>query len=91
MKELLVTLSAAVILGFVNTGGAAEANNFEKDRKAILAMSGKFDVEFTFKETVALVPGYELKQPYRADALEIRLAAPHGLSQAGVSQREPLT
>ena len=42
MKELLVTLSAAVILGFVNTGGAAEANNFEKDRKAILdrAMKG---------------------------------------------------
>lgn len=71
MKELLITLSAAVILGSVNTGGAAEANNFEKDRKAILAMSGKFDVEFTFKETVPLVPGYELKQPYRADALEI--------------------
>ena len=71
MKELMITLSAAVILGSVNTGGAAEANNFEKDRKAILAMSGKFDVEFTFKETVPLVPGYELKQPYRADALEI--------------------
>ena len=71
MKELLITLFAAVILGSVNTGGAAEANNFEKDRKAILAMSGKFDVEFTFKETVPLVPGYELKQPYRADALEI--------------------
>ena len=34
-------------------------------------MAGKFDVEFTFRETVPLVAGYELKKPYRADALEI--------------------
>ena len=71
MKRLMIVLTGVLALGLVATSKAAEANSFEKDRKAILAMSGKFDVEFTFKETVPLVAGYELKEPYRADALEI--------------------
>ena len=71
MKKLLIGFAGILALGPMGTGWAAEANSFEKDRKAILAMSGKFDVEFTFKETVPLVSGYELKNPYRADALEI--------------------
>ena len=71
MNKLLATLSGAAILGSVIIAGAKEADSFHKDRKAILAMAGKFDVEFTFKETVPLVSGYELKDPYRADALEI--------------------
>ena len=71
MNKLLVALSGAAILGSVITAGAKEGDSFHKDRKAILAMAGKFDVEFTFKETVPLVSGYQLKDPYRADALEI--------------------
>jgi hypothetical protein len=71
MKVLMTVLAGALVLGPVGTSRAAEVQSFEKDRKAILAMVGKFDVEFTFKETVPLVSGYELKAPYRADALEI--------------------
>ena len=71
MKRLMIVITGVLALGLVATSKAAEASSFEKDRKAILAMSGKFDVEFTFKETVPLISGYELKEPYRADALEI--------------------
>ena len=48
-----------------------EEKAFEKDRRAILAMVGKFDVEFNFRETVSLMQDYELKKPYTADALEV--------------------
>ena len=44
---------------------------FDQDRKAILAMSGDFDVTFDFRETVALTPGYELKKPKVSGADEI--------------------
>ena len=49
----------------------AEQGKFEQDRKAILAMSGDFDVTFDFRETVALTPGYELKKPKVSGAEEI--------------------
>jgi len=35
---------------------------FERDREAILAMAGNFEVRFDFIETVALEPDYELKE-----------------------------
>jgi hypothetical protein len=34
---------------------------FERDRKAILAMAGEFEVKFRFDETVSLREGYELR------------------------------
>ena len=71
MKELSFALASALLLGCLPTIEAAQPGSFHKDRKAILSMAGKFDVEFTFRETVPLVAGYELKKPYRADALEI--------------------
>lgn len=43
---------------------------FEADRKAILAMAGEFEVDFQFQETVAIEPGYELKEPYTSGATE---------------------
>ncbi len=49
----------------------AEQAKFEQDRKAILAMTGDFDVTFDFRETVALTPGYELKKPKVSGAEEI--------------------
>ncbi|MEM6334309.1 MAG: DUF6607 family protein [Planctomycetota bacterium] len=43
---------------------------FEKDRAAILAMAGEYEVDFQFQETVGIVPGYELKDPYYSGATE---------------------
>ena len=44
--------------------------NFDRDRTAILAMAGEFDVDFDFRETVALTPGYQLHEPHHSDATE---------------------
>jgi hypothetical protein len=49
----------------------AEKAKFEKDRQAILAMAGDFNVTFDFRETVPLSPGYELKRPKMSGAEEI--------------------
>lgn len=40
---------------------AVPAPHFEKDRQAILAMTGDYRVSFDFEETVPLADGYELK------------------------------
>lgn len=52
-------------------GTDAEQAKFEQDRKAILAMAGEYKVTFQFKETVAVEPGYEPKEPYHAEANEL--------------------
>jgi len=71
MTMQFMSLAGVAILALEGTAAAADPDAFKKDRDAILSMAGKFDVEFTFRETVPLVAGYELKKPYRADALEI--------------------
>ncbi|GHC61081.1 DUF6607 family protein [Roseibacillus persicicus] len=50
---------------------AAPHADFDRDRAAILSMAGTFEVEFKFEETVPLQPDYELKDPYKANALEL--------------------
>lgn len=63
-----------LVLGALAAGDATEnqANNSpEKDREAILAMAGTFEVTFHFQETVPFSPGYALKEPYTAKALEV--------------------
>lgn len=40
------------------------------DREAIAAMAGCYEIEFNFRETVALKPGYKLTEPYIEDAVE---------------------
>ncbi|MEO0412220.1 MAG: DUF6607 family protein [Pseudomonadota bacterium] len=40
---------------------AEEAAQFAADRQAILAMAGNYKVKFDFIETVALAPGYKIK------------------------------
>jgi hypothetical protein len=50
---------------------APRASKFEQDRRAILAMTGNFQVRFDFRETVALAPGYELRPPKLSGAYEI--------------------
>ena len=43
----------------------------EKDRAAILAMAGEYEISFKFMETFAISKGYELKKPYLAEATEM--------------------
>ncbi|MEL7237807.1 MAG: DUF6607 family protein, partial [Planctomycetota bacterium] len=45
-------------------------DTYEQDRQSILAMAGEFKVSFQFKETISFVDGYELKDPYIAQATE---------------------
>ncbi len=49
---------------------ATSSDKFEKDRQAILAMAGNYRVTFQFHETIGLVPGYELHDPYTSEATE---------------------
>jgi hypothetical protein len=42
----------------------------EKDRRAILAMLGEYQVDFGFEETVVLGPGYERREPKHTGAHE---------------------
>lgn len=44
---------------------------FERDREAILAMTGEYDVTFDFREVVALQPGYEFAEPKLSGAWEV--------------------
>ena len=45
-------------------------DKFEKDKLAVLAMRGDYQVDFHFTETVRLQPGYEIHDDKNAGALE---------------------
>jgi hypothetical protein len=62
MKTSTWLCALLVLAGGVHAAAARDANTFDLDRRAILAMAGEFEVRFKFDETVALRPGYELKQ-----------------------------
>lgn len=49
---------------------ARSAADVERDRQAILAMRGEYEVDFAFDETVVLEPGYERKPSMRSGANE---------------------
>lgn len=49
---------------------APAACPFDEDRRAILSMAGAYRVDFHFRETVALRPGYELHEPHDSGARE---------------------
>ena len=53
------------------SANAAPHADFEKDREAILAMVGEFEVTFDFTEFLPLAEGYELKDPKVTPAREI--------------------
>ena len=53
------------------TGLLEASEKFQKDREAILAMAGEYEVDFQFMETVAIDQSYELKKPYLEDAAEV--------------------
>lgn len=52
-------------------GPLTSDNALAKDRAAILAMAGDYEVTFDFTETVALKQGYDLKKPYVTHAQEV--------------------
>lgn len=71
MKETIQLMMAAVLTA---SGFCAEADgleNFEKDREAILAMAGEYEVKFRFEESFPIREGYELKERYDAGAREV--------------------
>jgi hypothetical protein len=47
----------------------------ERDRAAIRAMAGEYDVSFSFQETEPLAAGYQLREPYRTGGTEMILVA----------------
>lgn len=53
------------------TRSAPQNINFERDRQAILAMTGDYAVTFDFRETVPLKSGYKPKDAYITHAQEI--------------------
>ncbi|MEM8873869.1 MAG: DUF6607 family protein [Planctomycetota bacterium] len=62
--------------GLINAAVAADevepvsAIAFEQDRAAILKQAGVYEVDFRFFESVPLVDGYELRDPYESGATE---------------------
>jgi len=52
-----------------------EALAFQRDRQAILAMAGEFEVSFSFEETVSMQPGYSCTDVYETDARELVIVA----------------
>jgi hypothetical protein len=43
----------------------------DRDRRAILGMTGTFEVSFSFEEVEALAPGHVLRPPYKASGIEV--------------------
>lgn len=61
------------LLAFPAAAGAQAPSVPDRDRTAILAMQGEYDVEFSFDETVVYAPGYERASADRSGASEIVL------------------
>lgn len=86
---LLSTLLAALLLsGCISTSGieavsapermyviAAADTQLERGRQAILSMVGDYEVTFSFTETEALQPGYQLRDTKDSTAYELVLVA----------------
>ncbi len=66
---LLLTTAVASFAADTTSPAVASAAP-DNDRKAILAMAGKYKVHFHFQETLALQPGYTLGKPMDEDAHE---------------------
>lgn len=68
MKHCFLTMPMLALLAF--NVSAFDTGSLARDRAAILAMTGEYHVDFDFRETVALRPGYQLTEPYHAEATE---------------------
>ncbi|MGF1634472.1 MAG: DUF6607 family protein [Phycisphaerae bacterium] len=69
---MIRTLLATLLVTASSAFAAAQSSTApEADRAAILAMAGRYTIDFNFAETVPLADGYELKKPYHAEATEL--------------------
>ncbi len=70
MKPITTLLVAGAIISSVTLHAASTpSETFEKDRKAILGMTGGFAVKFFFHETMPLQAGYQpIAIPYESAA-----------------------
>ncbi|WP_149196590.1 DUF6607 family protein [Luteimonas suaedae] len=66
------SLAAALSLSLACAAAAAQPHpDPQRDRTAILAMQGEYDVDFSFDETVILAPDYERAPAKRSGASEV--------------------
>lgn len=77
MTQRFVVLAAAVLFASPRPASCAAeaARSPERDRRAILAMAGRYRVSFNFAETVGFQPGYALVEPHRSQGTELVLVA----------------
>lgn len=79
--QIMKALLTAFALVAAGSSVIANSQKFSRDRAAILAMAGAFEVEFEFRETISLSAGYELRKPYSSTAKElVKVAEDHGTS-----------
>ncbi len=81
MKPITTLLVAGAIFSTITLHAAdVPSEAFEKDRKAILRMTGDFAVTFFFDETMPLQAGYQpIGKPYEEEAFEtVKVAEDHG-------------
>jgi len=69
-----VMMAAAIVLA-AGVTTPAFSSTFARDRQAILAMTGEYDVTFSFAETVPVSTSYECTKPYTTDAKELVVVA----------------
>ncbi len=66
-----VVIAGAILSSLTVHAQSPSGDAFEKDRQAILKMTGEFDVTFYFKETLSLKDDYKIKdKAYDEDASE---------------------
>lgn len=66
----LLLAACATVPATRTSVASVDSAAFERDRAAILAMAGEYRVDFDFRETVALAPGYTLHEPHHSGATE---------------------
>lgn len=64
-------LIAALFALLLASAAAAQGSSFERDRQAILAMAGDYEVGFDFRETASFDEAYEPKERYLSGAHEV--------------------
>ena len=66
-----IRTTGIAILGAITSAVASPTSKFQQDREVILAMSGAYEVHFSFKEVYPISPGYELRKDYNENAKEL--------------------
>ena len=71
MNTLTAVISTFALVAILSTLVAADDRvppAPERDRASIRALAGTYSIQFDFRETIAVQPGYELREPYSTKA-----------------------